>query len=167
MVARSLSQFGFALLFYVINRRGRKKRNTWLCVKRGGCWVSFLSLSFLSLIRKHSLHLNFVPFLLLHDRQAGEGRGAGAGIWWRWASRPCSFELICTGETKLPVIWLYSCSIWSLFTAQTQHDDNIWEVNLAIVLYWEQSYKGRVHMETIQRFGVIGGQLIYNYAPQI
>ena len=41
----------------------------------------------MSLIRWHSLSLNFVPSLLLHDGQAGGGRGTGAGIWRRWASR--------------------------------------------------------------------------------
>ena len=39
------------------------------------------------LIRRHSLNLDFIPSLLLHDGQAEEGRGAGAGIWRTWASR--------------------------------------------------------------------------------
>ena len=45
----------------------------------GGCRVSFLRLSFLSLIHWHSLNLNFVPSLRLHDGQAGGGRGTGTG----------------------------------------------------------------------------------------
>ena len=82
-VSRSLSQLGFALLFYdwnVTNRRGRKERNMWFGTKRGRCRVSFLRWSFLFSIQWHSLNPSFVPSLRLHGEQAqvsGEGGQVG------------------------------------------------------------------------------------------